>query len=269
VDLGNAFQVILFLLPGFLLISAFLLFIPARQGTSETAVIASSIAGTAIIWLLASVILLISQGIATAAGWAIHQNWHPNLWSAFIPPALTFKSPTGAVLAFGLVLNLLAALSGALFAGIVLNERKGIRILEIRRGPGFVKRLRLDLNPRVWNWFFQGGALRAASVTSPEPPRTIYRVTLSDHSVLIGEVTEYSLDPNDDELDLVIRDYSAWNGSEWVPVAETEAALVRRDDILLIERLRQPIDTVPNPSPLLAPSKIARSPDPVISETIS
>ena len=202
-DLGNAFQVILFLLPGFLLISAFLLFIPARHGTSETAVIASSIAGTAIIWLFASVILLIAQGIATAAGWALNQGWHPNLWSALIAPALSCKSPLGSVLAFGLVLNLLAAVSGAILAGVLLDDQRGIRILEIRRGPSFVKRLRLDLTPRVWNWFFQGAALRAASMSGLDLPRTIYRVTLSDHSILIGEVTEYSLDPNDDELDLV------------------------------------------------------------------
>jgi hypothetical protein len=56
---------------------------------------------------------------------------------------------------------------------------------------------------------------------------------------------------------LVLRDYSAWDGLKWIPVPETEAALIRREDILLIERLKQPLESVPYPSPLLFARKTA------------
>ena len=250
-DLGNAFQVILFLLPGFLLIWSFLLFVPQRQATSDTTVIAWSIAATALVWSVASALLVVVEWVIAFFGFAFNQNWHPDLWTAVIQPVLSFKSAFGTVLVTGLVLNVAAAGAGALLAGWAQTERHGIRIFQLRWGPGFVKRLRFDLNPRVWNWFFQGEAPETKEPAEPTSPRTIYRVTLSDRSVLIGEITEYSNDPNDDVVDLIIRGYSVWNNGQWVPVEDTTAALIKRDDILLIESLRPPIDRAPQTSPLL------------------
>jgi hypothetical protein len=204
-----------------------------------------------LVWTVASAVLVIVEWVIALFGFAFNQNWRPDLWTAVIPPALSFKSPFGTVLVTGLVLNLAAAAAGALLAGRALTDRRGIRVLRLRRGPGFVKRLRFDLNPRVWNSFFQGETPETKEPAAPQVPRTLYRVTLSDRSVLIGEITEYSNDPNDDVVDLIIRDYSVWAKGQWIPVDDTTAALINRDDILLIESLRSPIDLAPQTSPLL------------------
>lgn len=216
-DLGNAFQVILFLLPGFLLVRAFLLFIPSRGKAGDAELIAGSIAITAIVWLFAFVLPLILSGSATALGLLFNKPWHPNFAADWLGPALSLHTFTATDVIPGLVLNAAAVGSGVLLAGLVLEESGQIRVFQFRRGPRFVRRLRLDLNPRVWNWFFQSS-----------PADTVYRLTLADGTNLLAQITEYSTDPDDDTLDLVIRGYSAWSGKAWVDIKEATAAIVRR-----------------------------------------
>jgi Family of unknown function (DUF6338) len=251
-DLGNVLQVLLFLLPGFLFIRTFFLFIPARKEPSDAAVIVMSIAASAGLWVLASVALLLASGIVDFFGWISRQGWHVDLWSAWLQPALTFRNFTGTDVIPGLLVNIAGVVIGAWFASMLLEESGAIRIINWSRLPGFLKELRLDLNPRVWNWFFQGGEARRSTSPAAGPiiRATPYRVTLTDHSILLGQVTEYSLDPNDDTFDLVLRQVSVWRETEWVPVAEADAMLIQRENILLAERLDGSLSTAPPPSPL-------------------
>ncbi len=250
-DLGNAFQVILFLLPGFLLVRAFLLFIPSRGKAGDAEVIAGSIAFTAIVWLVAFAVLLLVSAATTGIGHLLGREWHPALASAWLVPALSLHNFSATDVVPGLVLNVAAVGAGLILAALALEERGQVKIFQLRRGPRFMRRLRLDLNPRVWNWFFQ---------TSPAD--TVYRLTLSDRSTLLAQVTEYSTDPEDDTLDVVIRGYSAWNGTGWVDIKEADAALIRRDDLMLIERLSAPLsayDSGQEPLPTALPRPASQS----------
>jgi len=89
------------------------------------------------------------------------------------------------------------------------------------------RRLRIDLNPRVWNWFLQ------------EPTAgSLYRVTLKSGRYIVGQVAEYSVDPDDDVQEIVMQVYSEGPiGGNAVPVYESEGVLILRTDIEKIERL--------------------------------
>jgi Family of unknown function (DUF6338) len=224
--LGTAFQVVLFVLPGFLLIQVFLLFIPTRAAGGDAQVIAWSVAASALLWLLASAVLVgVSATIGVASYWWTGQAWNPDLWDRWIKPTITVKEVTGADLLPGLVLSALGVLFG--FLGAVLMQLKGgrVRVIHFWR----LRRLRFDLNPKVWSWFLQ------------EPVKgMIYRVTLKSGRVFYGQISAYSTDPNDDSHEIVLRCYSQEVKGEpnSVPVNDSAGMLVSRADVELIEQLR-------------------------------
>ena len=224
--MGTAFQVVLFVLPGFLLIQVFLLFIPTRAAGGDAQVIAWSVAASALLWLLASAVLVgVSAAIGTASYWWAGQAWNPDLWDRWIKPAISVKEVTGTDLLPGLVLSAVGVLLG--FLGAVLMQLKGgrVRVIHFWR----LRRLRFDLNPKVWSWFLQ------------EPVKgMIYRVTLKSGRVFYGQISEYSTDPNDDSPEIVLRCYSQEVKGEpnSVPINDSVGMLISRADIELIEQLR-------------------------------
>jgi hypothetical protein len=173
-----------------------------------------------VIWLLASAVLVAVSGFLNWFWARSNYSAGLDLWASWIKPAITKRDLSGTDLMPGLVLSGLGLVGGFLIAQFMSTEGGRTRI--IRLGPVVI-----DLNPRVWGWFLQ------------EPSQGwIYRVRLKGDRVLLGQISEYTTNPNDDVQEIVLRQYSTQGSDgELRPVGESLGALISRDDIEMIERL--------------------------------
>lgn len=177
---------------------------------------------TALLWAIVSVSAVgISAMIRTSA----HVLGEPSsldLWVAWIQPALKTTQVTETDLLPAVFVNLFGIALG--FAGsLIVTSRRGGRLRSFN-----LWHLRFDLTPRVWNWFFQ------------EPVQgRLYRIRLSSGDQLIGQITAYSINPDDDVQEIIVELFSR-GGKEGPTQAVTDARrlLVSRSEIETIEQLR-------------------------------
>ena len=226
-ELGTAFQAVLFVLPGFLALQIFLFFVPTRRSDGDIAVVAWSIAASAGIWLLGGLLVVIASPFVAFGYSAVsHHTMKVDLWANWLRPALTHREITPQDLTAGLVLCILGLVLGLLGAVAMRTEGGRVRAFNLAG-----RDLRFDLNPRVWSWFFQ------------EPTKgALYRVTLKSGRYLVGQIGEYSADPDDDIQEVVMRVYSEGPiGGTAEPVYDSLGLLISRDGIEKIELLRKRI----------------------------
>jgi Family of unknown function (DUF6338) len=201
---------------------SFLFFVPTRRGGGDISVLAWSIAWSAAIWLLGGfATVAISSGVNVECV-LNRTSCHLDLWSWWLRPALTDRQISPQDLFAGLALCAVGLVLG--FAAAIVMRTESGRVREFNL---FHRHLRIDLNPRVWNWFLQ------------EPTRgSLYRVTLKSGRYMVGQVAEYSVDPDDDVQEIVMKVYSKGPaGGDALPVYESQGALILRADIEMIERL--------------------------------
>jgi hypothetical protein len=155
-----------------------------------------------------------------------------------IKPSLSTKDVEAVNLLPAFALTALGGLLGYATAEWTRTEGGRIRVFHPPKS-----KLQIDLNPRVWNWFLQ------------EPQKgLLYRITFKGgNRVVMGQVTEYSSDPDDDVQELVMRFYSeSKDGGTFQPVRDSKGMLVSRDDIEKIELLTTRVDESGKPiSPVL------------------
>jgi len=185
-------------------------------------VLAWSIAASAGIWLLGGFATVATSAAVNTACGLNSASCHVDLWTAWLRPALTDRDISPQDLSAGLLLCVIGLTLGFATA-IVLRTESG----RVRQFNLLHRRLRIDFNPRVWNWFLQEPALGS-----------LYRVTLKSGRYLVGQVAEYSVDPDDDIQEIVLRVYSEGpTGGNASPVYESAGVLLLRSDIEKIERL--------------------------------
>jgi hypothetical protein len=219
----------------FLVLQTFLLFVPARRSAVDAEVIATSIAATAALWTIASILLI---GASAAIRFISHAVGHPtdvDLWTAWIQPALKTTQVTETDLVPAFVMNILGVLVGFVGSAIITTRRGRLRSLSLWHH-------RLDLTPRVWNWFLQ----------EPTEGR-LYRIRLSGGDQLIGQVAAYSINPDDDVQEILVELYSRGpkNGPT-VAVTDAMNLLVSRSEIETVEQLRYAMQLGPNGLHLVA-----------------
>lgn len=228
-ELGTVLQIVLFILPGFLAIQAFLFFTPARRSDSDAVIVTSSIAATAAIWISASILLVVISVAIRGSGELLGRPVNIDLWISWLKPALKTKDVAGTDLIPAFVLDIAGTGLGLLAAHVTTGESGRLRRFQIGR-------VNFDLNPRVWNWFFQ------------EPTKgRLYRIRLISGTVLIGQVTQYSIDPHDEVQELIMELYSRGEPNHQGTEAVTDAArlLLARDQIETIEQLRYRLELGP------------------------
>jgi Family of unknown function (DUF6338) len=154
---------------------------------------------------------------------------HLDLFASWLGPSLTGRDFGFHSLGPGIVLSAFAILGG-LLAGMLMRKDGRLRVLNLgpfRIGRSSLGPIRYDPNPRVWSSFIatEMGA--------------VFRVTLKSGKVIVGQIAEYSSDPNDDVLEIVMSDYSIApeDTAQLKPADGTSGVLIVRDDIELIERL--------------------------------
>jgi len=215
---GQAFQVVLFILPGFLATQTFAFFVPQRK-SGDAELLAWGIAVSAVIWAVVSVVLIAVSVVLNAISRALGAATHLDLWSSWILPSLVGSELVVTKLLPGFALSVLGIGLGMLAAHVLTDDQGRAR-------HWVWGHLQSDLNPRVWTWFLQ------------DSPGQIYRITLKSGRVMVGQVTHYSMAVDDDCQELVLQVYSTGApGQALVPVREADAALISRDDIELLERL--------------------------------
>lgn len=195
-------------------------FVPSRRTEADAEVIVGSIAGSAAIWIVASLVLVAVTWLINGLGQRFHLRWHVDLWNTWLVPSLTTHDFGLHSIAPGIILTAIAVMAGGIAALVMKKGGRVLRVIEF--GP-----FRYDPNPRVWGWFMatEKGA--------------IFRVRLKSGKVLVGQVEAYSSNPNDEVLEIVMKDYSIApdDKTDLTPVESTEGVLIVRDDIELIERL--------------------------------
>jgi Family of unknown function (DUF6338) len=154
------------------------------------------------------------------------------IWVDRIQPALKTTQVTETDLLPAVFVNLLGVAVG--FAGsLIVTSRRSGRLRSFN-----LWHLRFDLTPRVWNWFFQ------------EPVQgRLYRIRLSSGDQLIGQITAYSISPDDDVQEIIVELYSR-GGKDGPTQAVTDARrlLVSRSEIETIEQLRVALQVGPGDS---------------------
>ena len=99
-----------------------------------------------------------------------------------------------------------------------------------------IGRLTLNLNARVYAYFLQRPIAGS-----------LYRITLANGNVFVGQVEAFSSDPNDDIQELILRDYSVLKEDRnLAPVSDAREMLIPRDAIATLERLIYQIPTGSN-----------------------
>src|SRR5258708_4788629 len=226
-ELSSAFQVVLFILPGFAAWRVYASYVPSRRTEADAEVIVGGIAGSAGIWIVASLVLVATTWVVNVLGSRVGQHWHVDLWNWWLAPSLTTRDFGLHSIAPGIVLTIVAVAGGGLAAFLM---RRGGRLRVVEIGP-----FRYDPNPRVWGWFLatEKGAL--------------FRIRLKSGRVIVGQVAAYSSNPNDEVLEIVMKDYSVAEdeNSKLSPVDSSDGVLILRDDIELIERLAMEIPLQP------------------------
>lgn len=195
---------------------------PTRRGGGDISVLAWSIAGSAGIWLLGGFATVVISTAANIDCALARTPCQLDLWGSWLRPALTDREISPQDLAAGLALCILGLALGFATAIVMRTETGHVRNFNLLH-----RHLRIDLNSRVWNWFLQE-AVRGS----------LYRVTLKSGRYLVGQISEYSVDPDDDIQEIVMRIYSEGPiGGNADPVYESEGVLILRSDIATIERL--------------------------------
>jgi hypothetical protein len=184
---------------------------------------------TALLWAVVSVSAIGISGLIRTGAHVLGQPSSLDLWVAWIQPALKTTQVTETDLLPAVFVNLLGIATG--FAGsLIVTARRGGRLRSLN-----LWHLRLDLTPRVWNWFFQ------------EPVQgRLYRIRLSSGDQLIGQITAYSINPDDDVQEIIVELYS--RGSKEGPtraVTDARRLLVSRSEIETIEQLRVALQVGP------------------------
>ncbi len=176
---------------------------------------------TALLWAIVSVSAVGASALIRSAH-ILGQASSLDLWVAWIQPALKTTQVTETDLLPAMFVNLLGIAVG--FAGsLIVTSRRGGRLRSFN-----LWHLRFDLTPRVWNWFFQ------------EPVQgRLYRIRLLSGDQLIGQITAYSINPDDDVQEVIVELYSR-GGKDGPTHAVTDARrlLVSRSEIETIEQLR-------------------------------
>ncbi len=183
---------------------------------------------TALLWAIVSVSAVGASALIRSAH-ILGQASSLDLWVAWIQPALKTTQVTETDLLPAMFVNLLGIAVG--FAGsLIVTSRRGGRLRSFN-----LWHLRFDLTPRVWNWFFQ------------EPVQgRLYRIRLLSGDQLIGQITAYSINPDDDVQEVIVELYSR-GGKDGPTHAVTDARrlLVSRSEIETIEQLRMALQLGP------------------------
>jgi uncharacterized protein DUF6338 len=237
--LTSAFQIILFVLPGFAAWRFYAVLVPTRRNAGDTEVVIGSIAGSAAIWIAASLVL---AGVSSVINWVTswrgdtcgkhgHSacSWNVDLFTSWLAPSLTAHDFGFHSIGPGVILSAIAIIGG-IAAGIFMRKDGRLRVFEVgplNLGPIHFGRLRYDPSPRVWSAFIatEKGA--------------VFRVRLKSGKFIVGQIEEYSTDPNDDVLEIVMSEYSIAKSEneQLVRSTDTSGLLILRADIELIERL--------------------------------
>ncbi len=184
---------------------------------------------TALLWAIVSVSTVGISALIRTGAHVLGQPSSLDLWVAWIQPALKTTQVTETDLLPAVFVNLLGIALG--FAGsLIVTSRRGGRLRSFN-----LWHLRFDLTPRVWNWFFQ------------EPVQgRLYRIRLSTGDQLIGQITAYSINPDDDVQEIIVELYSR-GGKDGPTQAVTDARrlLVSRSEIETIEQLRVALQVGP------------------------
>jgi hypothetical protein len=185
---------------------------------------------SAILWTV-----VVAVALLVDAAWAavVHFTHWPglDLWGVWIQPALTFRQATATDLVPGIVVNALAVFIGFVAARRMLHRGGRVRVFHFGG-------LTFDLNTRVFSWFLQKP--EEGEVSVPEADPLLFRVTMKSGTVFVGQIGQYSTDPNDDTQDIVLRKYSRVVGDNFEPVRGSHGALINRDAIEMIEVLLDP-----------------------------
>ena len=184
---------------------------------------------TALLWAIVSVSTVGISALIRTGAHVLGQPSSLDLWVAWIQPALKTTQVTETDLLPAVFVNLLGIALG--FAGsLIVTSRRGGRLRSFN-----LWHLRFDLTPRVWNWFFQ------------EPVQgRLYRIRLSTGDQLIGQITAYSINPDDDVQEIIVELYS--RGAKDGPtqaVTDARRLLVSRSEIETIEQLRVALQVGP------------------------
>jgi hypothetical protein len=209
-------------------VETFALLTPVKRATEDARIITLSIALSAVLW--AATTLLVAL-LSAAAALAIDRG--PSglpgpLWSFWVRASLTATTTDALRLVPGTIVNVVAVAAG-LGVALALNRPGGrLRSLSIWH-------LVVDLNPNVWNWYFQ----------DPVPGR-LYLVTLKSGHRYVGQVKDYAIDPRDTQQDFVLTRYSRVGANdELEPVTFADDLLLSRDAVDSIEKLPPPSDAAP------------------------
>jgi hypothetical protein len=184
---------------------------------------------TAGLWTIVSVGAVGISALIRTGAHILGHSISLDLWVAWIQPALKTTQVSETDLLPAMFVNLLGIALG--FAGsLIVTSRRGGRLRSFN-----LWHLRFDLTPRVWNWFFQ------------EPVQgRLYRIRLSSGDQLIGQITAYSINPDDDVQEIIVELYSR-GGKDGPTHAVTDARrlLVSRSEIETIEQLRVALQVGP------------------------
>jgi hypothetical protein len=132
-------------------------------------------------------------------------------------------------------MNILGVVVGFAGSAVITTRRGRLRSLSLGH-------LRLDLTPRVWNWFFQ----------EPTEGR-LYRIRLTSGDQLIGQVAAYSINPDDDVQEILVELYSRGpKDGPTVAVTDALSLLVSRSEIDTVEQLRYAMQLGPHGLELVA-----------------
>jgi hypothetical protein len=203
------------------------MFVPTRRSTSEADVIIGSIALSAVIWSVASIAIVVVSALGSVIGSIGHLWPQLDLFNLWIVPTLQAHEFGPKSVLPGILLSGVRFAAGIAWAGLVSSDSGRL----YRRNLAFWRfRLRVDPNPRVWSWFLQ----------VPTTGR-LFRVTLKSGKVIVGQVAEYSVNPNDDLQELVMRVYGVAPdaGTDLQAAIDSQGVLVSRQDIELIEELER------------------------------
>ncbi|MHB8689256.1 MAG: DUF6338 family protein [Candidatus Dormibacteraceae bacterium] len=221
---------VLFVLPGFAAWRFYTVLVPSRRKAGDTEVLIGSIAGSAAIWIVAAAgLAAVAVLINWVTSWRGGKSWHIDLFGSLLRPSLTAHEFGFQSIGPGVVLTVLA-ITGGILAGAWMRKDGKLRVVKLgplKLGRFKLGEVRFDPNPRVWSSFI--ATERGA----------VFRLRLKSGKFIVGQIADYSTDPNDDVLELTMSDYSIAESatSPLEPADSKTEVLIRRDDIELIERL--------------------------------
>jgi hypothetical protein len=171
--------------------------------------------------------------LAVVGSWLINSlddvtRWpRVDLFNSWVTPTLRAHEFGPESVLPGIVLSALSFVGGGLYAGLLPKESGELRRFEVKR---LGLRLRFDPNPRVWSSFMQ----------VPDTGQW-FRVVLKSGKVVVGQISKYSTDPNDDLQEIVMEEYGVAPSerADLVESEDSEGILISREEIEYIEKLTE------------------------------